>query len=128
VWDVAGQRGTPIDDVAAGLTEGWKSHSCQRMRMMTRKIERKKEDVCEGWVSFVCWPLWTLSAMSNFLRPCLPDCARYPRLPSMPQVVGVLGPLLADWDLLHSVVGGGLAGGLGLWWWWELAAEVVGAR
>jgi hypothetical protein len=33
----------------------------------------------------------------------------------MPQVVRVLGPLLADWDLLHGVVGDGLVGGLGLW-------------
>jgi hypothetical protein len=49
VWDVAGQRGTPVDDVAAGLTEGWKSHSCQRMKMVTRKIEREKGVcVCVG--------------------------------------------------------------------------------
>jgi hypothetical protein len=46
----------------------------------------------------------------------------------MPQVVRVLGPLLADWELLHGVVGGGLVGGLGLWWWELAAAEVVGAR
>ena len=72
------------------------------------------------------WPLWkpTLSAaMSKSLRLNLPDCARYPRLRSMPQVVWVLGPLLVDCDLLHGRVCGVLVGVLGLWW--RLAAEVV---
>lgn len=56
MWDVGSQRGSPVDDDVAGLTEGCESRSCQRMRMLTRKIERKKGRcvcVCESWVSFV---------------------------------------------------------------------------
>jgi hypothetical protein len=87
--------------------------------------------VCVKKVGYhLWWPLWkpTLSAaMSKNLRPSLPDCARYPRLRSMPQVVRVLGPLLLDCDVLHGVVGGVLVGGLGLWVELE-AAEVVGVR
>jgi hypothetical protein len=83
--------------------------------------------VCVEEGYHLCWPRWTLSAMSKNLRPSLPDCARYPRLRSMPQVVRILGPLLLDCDVLHGGVGGVLVGGLGLWW--ELVtAEVVGVR
>jgi hypothetical protein len=77
-----------------------------------------------------CWPLRKpalSTAVLKSLRLKLPDCARYPRLRSMPQVVRVLGPLLVDWDILHGHVGGVLVG-VDRLWWRLAAAEVVGVR
>jgi len=130
VWDVACQRGSPVDDDIAGLTEGCESRSCQRMEMMTRKIERKKGRCVCAKRGYHLWrPLWkpTLSAaMSKSLRLSLPDCDRYPRLQSMPQIVLVLDTFSAYCNHLHGHVGGVLVGVIGLWWWRLAAAEVVG--
>jgi hypothetical protein len=127
-----GQRRSPVDDDVAGLTEGCESRSCQEMGMLTEKIERKKGgcvNLCERWISFCVGRCGSrrLSAIWKSLRLSLPDCDRYPRLRSMPQIFGVLDPFLVDWDLLHGHVGGVLVGGHRLWWRLA-AAEVVGMQ
>ena len=73
--------------------------------------------VCEEGYD-LWWPLWKpalSAAMSKSLRLSLPDCDRFPRRQSMPQIAWVFGPFLANWDHLHGHIGGVLVGVIGLW-------------